>query len=835
MINNLYLMRKKNNMMKKRFVLCALIGFCAFNLSKAQTYPQILVNNQKFSDWNRDGKLQPYEDTRLSDYERIDDLISRLSVEDKIHLLLGTGMVGFEMLKGFEAIDPKGVTIPSYLIPGSAGSTTPIDKLGIPAVIFTDGPAGVRISATRKGESNTYYATGFPVGALISTTWDVELAEEIGKAIGDEALKYGSDIQLAPALNIMRNPLCGRNFEYFSEDPLIAGKFASAITQGIQKNGVGVSLKHFAANNSENNRMGLNVHLSQRALREIYLRGFEIAVKESNPATIMSSYNKINGTYTSASYDLLTTILRHEWGFKGTVITDWFGGYADVSAISDTSHDGISKDSYEEKIFAQQIHSGNNLLMPGTQIQFETLKKYIDSKRLSIEDVNNSVRKVLEIIFKSPRVAGYVPYNNPDLKSHGLLSRKAASEGMILLKNDNAALPLNKGSKIALFGSGSYNIIAGGTGSGNVNKAYVISLPKGLEENGFQIDKNLDKTYTSFVKEELRKTEELKKKLLAILPILTQPTIKERVIENSAKENDIAVITIGREAGESGDRKIKDDFDLSEKEQNLISEVSNAFHKLNKKVVVIVNSGSAIETSSWKGKVDAILWASLPGQEGGYAITDVLSGTVNPSGKLTQTLPVKYSDVSSSSNFDGVPAEKPTDVSYREGIYVGYRYFNTFNVTPSYEFGYGLSYTKFDYSEPVLSSSQFNQKLVISLKVKNTGSVAGKEVVQLYLSAPRGGVDKPAKELKGFVKTKLLNPGETQVVFFELQPKDLASFNPLASAWIADAGVYKIEFSSSVLNSKQTSSFTLPNKLIVEKVNNVLNNDLNFQDLKSNR
>lgn len=828
-------MRKKDNMMKKRFVLYALAGFCAFNLSKAQTYPQIVVNNQRFSDWNKDGKLQPYEDTRLSDYERINDLISRLSVDDKIHLLLGTGMVGFEMLKGFEAIDPKGVTIPSYLIPGSAGSTTPIDKWGVPAVIFTDGPAGVRISYKRKGETRTYYATGFPVGALISTTWDTELAKEVGNAIGDEALKYGSDIQLAPALNIIRNPLCGRNFEYFSEDPLIAGKFASAITQGIQKNGVGVSLKHFAANNSENNRMDLDVHLSQRALREIYLRGFEIAVKESNPATIMSSYNKINGTYTSASYDLLTTILRHEWGFKGAVITDWFGGYADVSAISDTSHDGISKDSYDEDIFAKQLHAGNDLLMPGTQVQFETLKKYIETKRLSIEDVNNCLRNVLEMIYKSPRVAGYVPTNNPDLKSHALLSRKAASEGMVLLKNEQGALPLNKGSKIALFGSGSYNIIAGGTGSGNVNKAYVISLPKGLEDNGYVIDKNLNQTYSQFVKEELAKTEELKKKLLAILPTLTQPTIKEKAIQNSAKENDIAIITIGREAGESGDRKIPDDFDLSEKEQNLISEVSKAFHQQNKKVVVIINSGSAIETSSWKDKVDAIVWASLPGQEGGYAITDVLSGAVNPSGKLTQTLPVKYTDVSSSSNFDGVPPEKPTDVSYKEGIYVGYRYFNTFNVIPSYEFGYGLSYTKFDYSEPVLSSVEFNQKLLISLKVKNTGSVAGKEVVQLYLSTPKGNIDKPSKELKGFVKTRVLKPGETQVVFFELQPKDLASFNPLASAWIADAGIYKIEFNSSLTNTKQVSNFSLPNKLIVEKVNNVLNNDLNFQDLKSNR
>ncbi|PQL92019.1 beta-glucosidase [Apibacter adventoris] len=821
--------------MRKKVISCLIAGILVFNFYKAQNSPQIVVDNQRFSDLNKDGKLQPYEDTRLSNYERINDLVPRLSLDDKIHLLLGTGMVGFEMLKGFEAIDPKGVTIPSYLIPGSAGSTTPIEKWGIPAVIFTDGPAGVRISAKRKGETRTYYATGFPVGALISTTWDVELAEEIGKAIGDEALRYGSDIQLAPALNIIRNPLCGRNFEYFSEDPLIAGKMASAITQGIQKNGVGVSLKHFAANNSENNRMDLNVHLSQRALREIYLRGFEIAVKESNPATIMSSYNKINGTYTSASYDLLTTILRKEWGFKGSVITDWFGGYSNVSAVSDTSHNGISKDSYDENIFAKQINAGNNLLMPGTQVQFELLKKYVETQQLSIEDVNNSVKKVLEIIFNSPREEGYIATNDPDLKSHALLSRKVASEGMILLKNDKAALPLANDSKIALFGSGSYNIISGGTGSGNVNKAYEITLSEGLENAGYSIDKNLDKIYSPFVKEELKKIEDLKKKLLSILPTLTQPIVRENVIKNSAKNNSIAIITIGREAGESGDRKIKDDFDLSEKEKNLISEVSKAFHEINKRVIVVINSGSAIETSSWKDKVDAILWASLPGQEGGNAITDVLSGKVNPSGKLTQTLPVKYSDVPSAPNFDGVPAEKPINVSYKEGIYVGYRYFNTFNVSPSYEFGYGLSYTTFDYSEPVLSSLEFNQKLYLSLKVKNTGNVAGKEVVQLYLSTPKGDVDKPVKELKGFVKTKLLKPGESQNVYFELQPKDLASFNPLASAWIADAGVYKVELSSSSINAKRITSFTLPEKLVVEKVNNVLNNDLNFQDLSSNR
>lgn len=321
----------------------------------------IEIEGQTFIDLNKDGTLQPYEDTRLSTEERVNDLLSRLSNEEKISLLIGTGMESIGN-NNLESIGPV-VGESDYSIPGAAGTTTPLRKFGIPAIVMTDGPAGVRIKPIRKNDENTYYATGFPVGVALSSTWNTELVEEVGKAIGNEALEYGSDIQLAPALNIMRNPLCGRNYEYYSEDPLISGKIASAMTKGIQSQNVGVSLKHYVANNNETNRMIINVKASPRTMREIYLRGFEIAVKESKPKTVMSSYNKFNGTYVSASKELLTTILRDEWGFKGVVMTDWFGGYSGLP----------SESTSDKKVTINQVLAGNDLMMPGLESQKENI------------------------------------------------------------------------------------------------------------------------------------------------------------------------------------------------------------------------------------------------------------------------------------------------------------------------------------------------------------------------------------------------------------------------------------------------------------------------------
>lgn len=816
--------------MKKRFLSIATLILVTAISMPAQNLPTIQVDGKTFIDLNQDGQLQPYEDTRLPNRKRVDDLMTRLTLDEKVSLVTGTGMAGFEMLSGFENLNPI-IDAKDYMLPGAAGSTTPMAKYGLPAIIMTDGPAGVRISPTRKNTTETFYATGFPVGTLLASTWDTELTERIGKAIGQEALEYGSDIQLAPALNIMRNPLCGRNFEYYSEDPIVAGKIAAAVTTGIQSNDVGVSIKHFAANNSERNRMALDVHVSQRALREIYLKGFEITVKESNPKTVMSSYNKINGTYTSADYNLLTTILRDEWGFRGLVMTDWFGGYSGVSNL--TGYKDNSADSGEKNAYLQ-IKAGNDLLMPGTRQQIEQLKKNMKEGALTEQELDICVRRVLDMILDSPKMKGYHYSSKPNLKAHAELTRQVASEGMVLLENKQATLPLSSTvQNLGVFGSLSYQFIAGGTGSGNVNKAYTISLIDGLTNGGYNIDKKLADIYQPFVeKEKARVKALLNNNPLMLLPLMPQPVLKEALIKESAKKNDIAIITIGRSSGEMDDRPLDGDFNLTKEEQYLIDKVSESYHSLGKKVVVVINVGAVIETSSWKDKVDAVLLAWLPGQEGGNSVTDVLSGKVNPSGKLTMTIPVKYEDIPSANNFQGIPVERPTNVTYTDGIYVGYRYFNTLNVKPAYEFGYGLSYTNFEYSNIKISNKEFDKEIYITVDVKNIGNIAGKEVAQLYLDAPKTSIDKPSKELKGFAKTKLLQPGESQSITFRLTQKDLASFVPQASAWVADQGTYKVEIAASSLNTKQTTTFTVPTKIIVEKVNNVLNNDTDFADLK---
>lgn len=783
----------------------------------------ITVDGQSFIDLNKDGSLQPYEDTRLTTQQRVEDLLSRLSLEDKAGLLIGTGMEGFGE-NNFEAINPV-VGESNFGIPGAAGTTTPLSKFGLPAIVMTDGPAGVRISPTRENDSTTYYATGFPVGTALAGTWDVELVESIGKAIGNEALEYGADIQLAPALNIMRNPLCGRNFEYYSEDPLISGKIAAAMTKGVQSQNVGVSIKHFAANNNETNRMSIDVHVSQRALREIYLRGFEIAVKEANPRTVMSSYNKLNGTYTSATKDLLTTILRNEWGFKGLVMTDWFGGYP-----------GFSGDIAKNKSYTlDQVRAGNDLLMPGLKPQKEDILNGLKNGDLKETDVDICVRRVLTMIFDSPKMKNYEYSNNPDLIAHADITRRAAADGMVLLKNNNETLPLSQSVKsIAAFGITSFNFIAGGTGSGDVHKAYTVSLKDGLTNAGYKLDKELEDLYVPYVQKELDRIKEEKKENPYMPISYNEMEMDNLVVNQKAQSADIAIITIGRSSGEFVDRKhVKGDFLLSDAEMNLVKNVSSAFHKANKKVVVVLNIGGVIETDSWINMADAVLLAWQPGQEGGNSVADILNGTVNPSGKLTMTFPRKYTDNPSSANFPGIPADDPKFVDYKEGIYVGYRYFTSFNVKPSFEFGYGLSYTTFKFDKVKISNPEFSEnQMKISVDVKNTGKTDGKEVVQLYLSAPKIKLDKPLKELKAFAKTKLLKAGETQTVEFTLTTRDLASFNPESSSWIADKGIYTIEIGSSSTKIQSTIKFVLKTDIECEKVNNVLNNTANFTDLK---
>lgn len=725
----------------------------------------------------------------------IDEILNAMTLEEKAALLVGGGNRVFS---------GEGTTIGSTeaIVPGAAGITTSIPRLGIPSTVLTDGPAGVRINPTRKGTDQTFYATGFPVGTALASTWDTDLVENVGKAMGQEVLEYGCDVLLAPGMNIHRSPLNGRNFEYYSEDPVVTGKIAAAYVNGIQSNGVGTSLKHYAANSQETNRLEVDEIVSPRALREIYLKGFEIAVKEADPWTVMSSYNKLNGPYTQENYELLTNVLRDDWGFNGIVMTDWTG----------------------QRNTFNQVEAGNDLMEPGMKVQVEDIIALVESGKLPIEDVDRNVRRILEYVVKTPHFRNYAYTNKPDLKAHAEITRKAATDGMVLLKNDGDILPISGIDTVALFGITSYDFMAGGTGSGDVNKPYVVDLVEGFNNAGIVISPDLKDLYTSY---KAYKQNDIKMQageyswILGKLPLPEMP-ITRNVIDQQAKLADMGIITLVRQAGEGADRKVPDDFNLSDEERLLITDVSDAFHMQGKPVVVILNVGGPIETASWRNYPDAILVAWQPGQEGGNSVVDVLTGQVNPSGKLTMTWPINVMDHPSSMNFPlkgegekvrnwwggGDNNTKNYDYTlHKEGINVGYRYFDTAGKEVAYPFGYGMSYTDFSYSKPTLKATADGFEATIT--VTNTGKTAGKEAVQLYVAAPKSDIEKPANELKAFAKTKLLQPGESQVLKFKVSNYDLASYHESNHSWVADKGVYKVKFGANINDIKNTLDYRL--------------------------
>ncbi|MGW8315079.1 MAG: glycoside hydrolase family 3 C-terminal domain-containing protein [Bacteroidales bacterium] len=725
---------------------------------------------------------KPLQAQQLS-ADNIDEIVKAMTLEEKAKLLVGARN---RMFGGGAAVGNT-----EELVPGAAGTTQAIERLGVSRTVLSDGPAGLRILPTREGDPNTYYCTGFPVGTCLASTWNTELVTSVGTSIGNEVLEYGADVLLAPGMNIHRNPLCGRNFEYYSEDPLLSGKIAAAYVNGVQSNGVGTSVKHFVANNQETNRTGDDSQVSQRALREIYLKGFEIVVKEARPWTVMASYNKLNGEFTQESRDLLTTILRDEWGFDGIVMTDWIG----------------------QRNTAAQVHAGNDLMEPGNPEQSEEIIAKVNSGELSISDVDTSVKRMLEYIVKTPRFNGYDYSNKPDLEAHAQVTRESATEGMVLLKNNAQTLPLgDQVNNIALFGVTSYDFIAGGTGSGDVNKAYVIDLMQGLDNAGYTVREDLKDLYEKYkAYHRARLASESSGRFWFMgREVLPEMTVAKRFIEGQAEEADIAVITIGRNSGEGGDRKIPGDFDITADERQLLNDVTNAFHAVDKKVVVILNVGGVIETASWKDLPDAILLAWQPGQEGGNSVADVLKGVANPSGKLPMTFPVAVMDHPSTRNFPydytgqstggffgRRSAVRNVDYTvYEEDIYVGYRYFTTAEKMVSYPFGYGLSYTDFEYSKPKISKN--GDGFAATVSVKNVGNRSGKQVIELYVSAPEGKLEKPACELKAFAKTNELAPGESQTLTLSFSTLDLASYDEALHAWVTDAGEYTAKFGTSV-------------------------------------
>ena len=749
----------------------------------------------------------------------ISEVVAAMTLEEKAAILIGPGMnIPGIPIPGLSTNTPNEA---QKRVPGAAGVINGIPRLGIPSIVVCDGPSGVHPLSI--GQSRAYFATAWPTATLLASSWDTTLVHSVGVVFGKEVKDYGIDIILGPAMNIHRNPLGGRNFEYFSEDPLITGHLAAAMINGIQSNGIGTSAKHFFANNQETNRNTVNTIASERALREIYLRGWQIMLKNSRPWTLMTSYNLVNGTYTSESEDLLQTILRKEWGFKGFVMTDWFGGRNAVA----------------------QMKAGNNLLMPGTPLQTKAIIDAVKAGQLDEKILDQNVIGILSIVIESPTFKGIKFNDHPDLKKNAQMSRSAAAESMVLLKNNAHALPVAAGTSVAVFGNNGYELIAGGTGSGDVDRMYTVSLAEGLFKAGYVMNMDLYSAYTKYITEETIKHP--KKNMLEEFQHPTPPIgeypISDELINRAVGSSQYAILSIGRNAGEGSDRSVEGNYYFTDAEKSFIKKVSAAFHAQNKKVAVVLNIAGVVDVLQWQHDVDAILLAYQPGLEGGNAITDVLSGKVNPSGKLASTFPAAYSDDPTGKNFPGkefpdriVPGMFGTnaveaEVTYEEGVYVGYRYYNTFNVKPAYEFGYGLSYTDFTYSELKLSATTFVNDITATITVTNAGNVAGREVVQVYVSAPTGKMDKPAAELKAFAKSRLLQPGESQTFSFTLRASDLASFNTKLSSWIADAGNYSVRIGTSQ-TTKQQAAFKLAKDIVVEKTNKALAPKVLINELK---
>lgn len=711
----------------------------------------------------------------------IDEVIGQMTLEEKVHMVIGCGMSMGDDVN----------------FPGTAGRTYDIPRLGIPSVYLADGPHRLAMAVKRDFDSHFYYATEFPSGTTVAATFDPNAAFQVGAALGEEVKDYGMDVLLAPGANLMRNVLCGRNHEYYSEDPVVTGKIAAGYINGVQSQGTGTCLKHFAVNNQETNRNNNDSRVAQRPLRELYLKGFEMAVKESQPWSIMTSYNKVNGKYTCEDIDLTEYILRDEWGFKGMVMSDWNAGTDAVTSMK----------------------AGNDMLQPGQDRQYKAILEAVQNGTLDEAVLNRNVKRILEMVVKCHTFDNYKYANETNLKAHAQVDRTIGAEGIVLLDNQSA-LPLAANIKnVALYGTTSYDMVPAGMGFGSTGVGYYcVSMVEGMRNAGYTVDANLIKKYKKHLADEQKRLYPKGRPPFSLTPLKRAeefvPTAEELAAQ--VKSNDVAILTLGRTSGEASDRRVEE-FYLKDNETALIKQVAEAYHAAGKKVIVILNICSPVETASWKNTVDAVICAFQPGQEVGNSVADVLTGKVNPSGHLPMTFAIKYGDAPSDANFPydyefKMPSfamgsgmnfeskekkeEKPKEAvrnvdytNYEEGIYVGYRYFDTFGKEVSYPFGHGLSYTTFSFD--VVSSGINGDKCEMKVSVKNTGNCAGKESVQLYVKAPAGGLEKPAKELKAFAKTKLLQPGESEVVTLSWNLMDMASFNEKSCSWELAKGTYQ--------------------------------------------
>ena len=627
-----------------------------------------------------------------------------------------------------------------------------LPQFGIPSIWLSDGPHGVRKQAGASdhlGINPSEPATCFPTASAVASSWDPALGEEMGQALGQEAAAQNVAVLLGPGLNVKRSPLCGRNFEYFSEDPYLAGKMAASYIRGIQKNGIAACPKHFAANNQELRRMASDSIVDERTLRELYLTNFEIAVTEGHPKTIMTSYNLINGTYANENAHLLQEILRDTWGFDGAVVTDWGG-----------SND-----------HALGVKNGSTLEMPAPGLDSaRELCKAVKDGRISEVDINVRLEELLNLINDTTGALEKAP-KTIDWDAHHALARKAAAESIVLLKNKGDLLPLDPEAKIAVIGDFAQTPRYQGAGSSVVNAPKVDSFLQVFEESGLHS--------VGFAQGFNRQGK-------------PDPSLQAKAVELAAQA-DVVLLFLGLDEVKESEGLDRSDMKLAKNQIDLLL----AIHRVNPKLVVILSSGSAVETG-WQSHCQGLLWAGLGGQAGAGAVLDVLTGKVNPGGHLAETWPLHMEENPSCHNFGG-PGR---NVEYREGLYVGYRYYQTAGVPVAYPFGYGLSYTTFAYSNLTATPNG------VTVTVENTGDRAGDEVVQVYIAKPDAKIFRPAQELKGFLRVHL-EAGESRTVTIPLDDKAFRYWNDPAGRWAVEGGSYEVRVGGSSADIQLTATVTV--------------------------
>jgi beta-glucosidase len=647
----------------------------------------------------------------------------------------------------------------------SAWSTTPVERLGVPEMIVADGPHGVRrVPDIHSLARRSLPATCFPTASCSASTWDVELMGQLGAALAEECIALNVDVVLGPGVNMKRSPLCGRNFEYFSEDPYLAGEMAVSFINGVQSKGVGTSLKHYAANNQEFQRFSISAEVDERTLREIYLPAFEKAVKETQPWTVMCSYNKVNGVFASEHHTLLTKILKDEWGFEGLVVSDWGAVHDRVAALQ----------------------GGLDLEMPGPRDRrVKAVVEAVRSGELAEATLDESVRRISRIVFKAhetPKGGAF------DMDAHHRLAHKIAAEGMVLLKNDalpqqGRLLPLKGHRQIAVIGRSAQAAHFQGGGSSHVNPTRVDVPFQELQSRANGAELAYAEGYPA------------------------DDSFRQGLIDEAvglAQSADVALLYIALPTESEGYDRI--DLDLTAQQVALIQAVA----KVQPKTVVVLNNGAPVAMSAWIDAVPAVLEGWMMGQAGGGALADILLGQVNPCGKLAETFPRKLSDTPAHLNWPGGAGK----VQYGEGLFIGYRYYDAKELPVLFPFGHGLSYTIFAYSNAQVSAKTFRDVdgLTVTVDVTNTGHMAGKEIVQVYVHDRASGLVRPKKELKGFAKVAL-QPGETKSVAIKLDFRAFAYYHPKYKQWITEDGDFDILIAASAADIRHTLTVTLESTL----------------------